>query len=188
MPDPDITPDEADRQQAEKFKKGLREACERQLAYGSDYVRIFISNKDLRNDIPPECRGIRAMSFGFFHATTILKTLGLDEGLDMLLRLNHDAPEIAAAYRVVAGMPLEQSPSGGKGAAGTAVRRLLAYQCQAVVETLVKVMRLDVDPAQQHAINTLISECRWCIREVCGIKEQDDGQTEQNQETGDPHM
>ena len=106
----------------------------------------------------------------------------------MLLRLDHDAAEIAAAYHAVAGVPLEQSPGDRKGAAATAVRRLLAHQCQAVVETLIKIMRLDVDPAQQHAINTLISECRWCIREVCGIKEQDDGQTEQNQETGDPHM
>ena len=174
MSNTDTTHDENTGQQVEEFKTGLRAACERQIAKGGDFVRAFISDKYRCDAIPPECRGSEDVTFNFFHATTVLKTLGPDEGIGMLLQLDPDAEEVAAAYKAVAGVPLEQSPC--RVAACAVVRRMLALQCQELAETLAKAMRLDVDPAQQHAINTLISECKWCLREVCGMKEQGNGQ------------
>lgn len=47
------------------------------------------------------------------------------------------------------------------------VRMEVARACNDLCDRLAEVMAY-ADPGQHHAITTLMGECKWCAREVCG--------------------
>lgn len=148
-----------------KFKDELREACDTAMRGKTDAIRAFFCN---RREIPKEFKGNSERTYGFLHATTILRTFGPDEGIDILLKAGYES-DAEAAYCVVAGMNVD---FGNKRAAGILVRRDLANHCKCMEELITRLIRLDSDPGQHHSLMALVEECKWCAREVCGKKER----------------
>lgn len=113
---------------------------------------------------PAELAGNRDRSYGFYGTTTILKTLGPEEGLKAATAYNPDLGEVATAYLVVFGRTLrDDAPEVD----AKRVKRVLARACSELCDRLAEVMTY-ADPGQHHALTTLMGECRWCAREVCG--------------------
>lgn len=113
---------------------------------------------------PAELAGNRDRSYGFYGTTTILKTLGPEEGLKAATAYNPDLNEVATAYLVVFGRTLrDDAPEVD----AKRVKRRLAHTCIDLCDLLGEVMAY-ADPGQHHALTALMGECRWCAREVCG--------------------
>lgn len=113
---------------------------------------------------PAELAGDRDRTYGFYGTTTILKTLGPEEGLKAATAYNPNLDEVATAYLVVFGRPL------GKDAPevdAKRVRKALARACRELCGLVREVMAY-ADKGQHHALTTLMGECKWCAREVCG--------------------
>ena len=113
---------------------------------------------------PAELAGNEDRTYAFYGVTTILKTLGPEEGLKAAIEYDPDLGEVAAAYLVTFGRALKDD------APEVDARRVkwgLARACSALCDRLAEVMPY-ADPGQHHAITTLMGECRWCAREVCG--------------------
>lgn len=145
-----------------KWREGLREA----VAACCNGRRPNTLNTFLLNDPPPdELAGNRDRTFGFFYTTTILKALGEDEGLKAAMMYNPNLDEVATAYLVVFGRTLrEDAPEVD----ARRVRRRLARACSELCDLVREVMAY-ADKGQHHALTTLMGECRWCAREVCGL-------------------
>ena len=158
-----------DKEKREQFKKGLQEACDQACFNKPDAIRVFFCNN---KDIPKEFRGNGDRTYGFLYATTILRTLGTDKGMDILLKTRTCSDqEMEAAYLVVAGVALDFD---NRDAAWTLVKRELAWECKVMGKLIARAMRLDSDPDQHHALAALANECKWCAREVCGVKEDNE--------------
>ena len=156
-----------EKERRERFKAGLREACDAALDGKPDAIRRFFCDNP---DVPKGFRGDRDRTYGYFHATTILRTFGADEGIAILAKARPCSDQEAeTAYFTVAGVGVD---AGNPEAAWLLVRRQLAWQCALMGGLIARAMRLDPDHGQHHALATLADECRWCAREVCGVKEE----------------
>ena len=148
---------------AEEYRRRMREAIANIPEEGKAGTAL---DAFLRaNDPPPaELAGNRDRTCGFYGTTTILKTLGPEEGLRAAMAYNPDLNEVATAYLCVFGRELkEDAPEVD----ARRVRKALARACSNLCDRLSEVMAY-ADPGQHHAIMTLMCECRWCAREVCG--------------------
>lgn len=113
---------------------------------------------------PAELAGNRDRTHSFYGTTTILATLGPEEGLKAAMEYNPNLDEVETAYLVVFGRTLRQdAPEVDAKRARKAVARL----CRELCDRLSEVMAY-ADKGQHHAITTLMGECKWCAREVCG--------------------
>ena len=147
---------------AEEYRRRMREAIAnaqqgRVWAALDAFLRVG-------GEPPAELAGNRDRSYGFFCTTTILKALGPDEGLKAVVDYNPNLDEVATAYMVVFGRALrDDAPEID----AKRVKRALARACSALCDLVSDAMAY-ADPGQHHALTTLMGECRWCAREVCG--------------------
>ena len=145
----------------EEYRRRMREAIA-----NAQEGRVWAAlDAFLRTASPPaELAGNRDRTHGFYGTTTILKTLGPEEGLKAATAYNPDLDEVATAYLVVFDRTLK---AGAPEVDARRVRRGVARACNYLCDRLAEVMAY-ADPGQHHAITTLMGECRWCAREVCG--------------------
>lgn len=147
---------------AEEYRRRMREAIA-----NAQEGRVWAAlDAFLRSggEPPAELAGDRDRTYSFYRTTTILKTLGPEEGLKAAVEYNPDLDEVATAYLVVFGRTL------GKDAPevdARRVRKAVARACNELYNLVREVMAY-ADKGQHHALTTLMGECRWCAREVCG--------------------
>jgi hypothetical protein len=159
----------ADEKEAEGKKESATEEYRRRMREAianAQEGRVWAAlDAFLRTASPPaELAGDRDRTHGFYRTTTILKTLGPEEGLKAATAYNPDLDEVATAYLVTFGRTL------GKDAPevdARRVRRAVARACNTLYNLVREVMTY-ADKGQHHALTTLMGECRWCAREVCG--------------------
>lgn len=113
---------------------------------------------------PVALAGDRDRTYSFYGTTTILKTLGPEEGLKAAVEYNPDLAEVATAYLVTFGRTLKEAAPE---VYARRVRQKLARACSGLCNLLGAVMPY-ADPGQHRAITALMGECRRCAREVCG--------------------
>lgn len=147
---------------AEEYRRRMREA----IADAQD-GRVWAElDAFLRTagEPPAGLAGDRDRTHSFYGTTTILKTLGPEEGLKAAMEYNPDLDEVATAYLVALHRSLkEDAPE----VYARRLRRAIARACNELCNRLGEVMAY-ADTGQHHAITTLMGECRWCAREVCG--------------------
>lgn len=145
----------------EEYRRRMREA----IANAKEGRVWAALEAFLRTSLPPaELDGSRDRTHSFHGTTAIMKTLGPEEGLRAAMEYNPDLDEVATAYLVVFGRTLrEDAPEVD----ARRVRKAVARLCNELCDQLSEVM-VYADPGQHHALTTLMGECRWCAREVCG--------------------
>lgn len=150
----------------EEYRRRMREAIAN-AQEGRVWAALDAFLRTAHNGSPPaELAGHKDRTNSFYGVTTILKTLGPEEGLKAAVEYDSDLDEVYDAYLVVFGRTLrEDAPEVD----ARRVRRALARTCNDLCVLLGEVMAY-ADRGQHHAITTLMSECRWCQREVCGKK------------------
>lgn len=147
---------------AEEYRRRMREA----IANAKEGRVWAALDAFLRSsgEPPAELAGNRDRTGGFYGTTTILKTLGPEEGLKAATAYNPDLDEVATAYMVVFDRALrDDAPEID----AKRIKQALARACSALCDLVSDAMAY-ADPGQHHALTTLMGECRWCAREVCG--------------------
>lgn len=147
---------------AEEYRRRMREA----IANAKEGRVWAALDAFLRTggEPPAELAGNRDRTHSFYGTTTILKTLGPEEGLKAATAYNPNLDEVATAYLVVFGRTLrEDAPEVD----AKRVREAVARACRELCDLVREVMAY-ADKGQHHALTTLMGECRWCAREVCG--------------------
>lgn len=147
---------------AEKYRRRMREA----IANAKEESVWAALDAFLRSGGKPPAglAGNRDRTHSFYGTTTILKTLGPEEGLKAATEYNPDLDEVATAYMVVFDRELrDDAPEID----AKRVKRALARACSALCD-LVSYAMAYADTGQHHALTTLMGECRWCALEVCG--------------------
>lgn len=147
---------------AEEYRRRMREA----IANAKKGMVWAALGEFLRSggEPPAELAGNRDRTQSFYGTTTILATLGPEEGLKAATEYNPNLDEVATAYLVVFGRTLrEDAPEVD----AKRVRKAVARACRELCDLVREVMTY-ADKGQHHALTTLMGECRWCAREVCG--------------------
>lgn len=150
----------------EEYRRRMREAIAN-AQEGRVWAALDAFLRTAHNGSPPaELAGHKNRTYSFYGVTTILKTLGPEEGLEAAVEYDPNLDEVDDAYLVVFGRTLRNDAPEVD---ARRVRRALSRTCNDMCFLLAEV-KAYADRGQHHAITTLMSECRWCLREVCGNK------------------